>query len=367
MAKNFVRHNNRIKGFVMIANELVFDEELSERALVLYLKIIALSANPDWEFNVSGLATVTGWHRETVLKYINELEEGGYLIRTQLRNGGRFAKAIWHIFESPVYVNASGQIIGLETNLPDALNDSDQEVIDLAREAVISKVTRRFHRSRGARTTVHPTTGCTDYGAPDTILNNINKKENLIKNNINSQCFAPGDFATQTLLDNETGGMGEGVAESMPDVSTNPPVPATTHSASSVDESDRVLKQLKKKYKSAFVEYALELSKDKDDSIAYAKTLLRDWKKEQLQSIEEVKRHVDAFEEDNRTPDLTLRPYNKASVRRVEMKPSWLDQEPQPYNTEREYTQEQLDALERMKQMQSFITNIDDIESQLPF
>lgn len=366
MGKNFIRHNNRIKGFVMIANEVIFDERLSERALVLYLKIIALSANPNWEFNTSGLSTVTGWHRETVLKYLNELEEAGYLIRTQPRSGGKFGRTKWHIFESPVYINKSGQVIGLETNLPDALDDSDQIFIDLAREAVISKVTKGFHRSRGARTPVRPTTGCTDSGAPDTILNNINKRENQIKNNINSQCCALGDFATQNSLNNETGGMGEGVAESMPDVSTNPPVPATTHSASSVDESDRVLKQLKKKYKSAFVEYALELSKDKDDSIAYAKTLLRDWKKEQLQSIEEVKRHVDTFEDD-RTPDLTLRPYHKASVRRVEMKPSWLDQEQQHYEAEREYTQEELDNIERMKQMQSYITNISDIESQLPF
>lgn len=363
MGKNFIRHNNRIKGFVMIANEVVFDERLSERALVLYLKIIALSANPNWEFNTSGLSTVTGWHRETVLKYLNELEESGYLIRTQPRSGGKFGKTKWHIFESPVYINKSGQVIGLETNLPDALDDSDQIFIDLAREAVISKVTKGFHRSRGARTPVRPTTGCTDSGAPDTILNNINKRENQIKNNINSQCYALGDFATQTVLDNETGGMGEVVTESMPDVSTIPPVPTQSQTAS--DEPDRVIKQLKKKYKSAFVDFALELSKDKDDQFAYAKTLLRDWKKQQLQSIEEVKRHVDTFEDD-RTPDLTLRPYS-GSVRRVEMKPSWLDEEQQHYNADREYTEEQLETIERMKQMQSFITNIDDIESQLPF
>lgn len=361
MGKNFIRHNNRIKGFVMIANEVVFDERLSERALVLYLKIIALSANPNWEFNTSGLSTVTGWHRETVLKYLNELEESGYLIRTQPRSGGKFARTKWHIFESPVYINKSGQVVGLETNLPDALDDSDQIFIDLAREAVISKVTKGFHRSRGARTPVRPTTGCTDSGAPDTILNNINKRENQIKNNINSQCYALGDFATQTVLDNETRGQGEAVAELCPKVSTNPLVPAQSTTA----ETDRVIKQLKKKYKSTFVEYALELSKDKDDQFAYAKTLLRDWKKQQLQSIEEVKRHVDTFEDD-RTPDLTLRPYS-GSVRRVELKPSWLDEEQQHYNVDREYTEEQLETIERMKQMQSFITNIDDIESQLPF
>lgn len=365
MGKNFVRHNNRLKGFVMVANEVVFDENLSERALVLYLKIIALSANPNWEFNTAGLSTVTGWHRETVLKYLNELEEGGYLIRTQPRQGGKFGRTKWHIFESPVYINKSGQVVGLETNLPDALDDSDQIFIDLAREAVISKVTKGFHRSRGARTPVRPTTGCTDSGAPDTILNNINKRENQIKNNINSQCYALGDFATQSFLNNETRGQGEAIAELCPKVSTNPLVPAQSTTAT-LDESDRIIKQLKKKYKSAFVEYALELSKDKDDRFAYAKTLLRNWKKEQLQSIEEVKRHVASFEDD-RTPDLTLRPYHKASVRRVEMKPSWLDQEQQHYEAEREYTQEELDSIERMKQMQSFITNIDDIESQLPF
>lgn len=354
MSQNHTKHRNRTRGFTMIPNEISYDKNLSLKAFGMLMKLLMLAEDPDWNFSKKGLVKVTGWGSTIVDTALKELEELGYLVMTQPRcSKGKFAKPHWHIFEAPVsYDHESGEVTPYDVHG----NKYSNLEVNMAAPGL----------RRGVENPVpeNPIPGAPVPGV-QTQYNNITIEESNIKDFNNSLCFAPGDFATQNLLDNETRGQGEVNAELCPKVSTTPLVPA--QSTTALDEPDRVIKQLKKKYKSAFVNYALELSKDKDDSIAYAKTLLRDWKKQDLQTIDEVKRHVATFEDD-KAPDLTVRSYVSGKARRVEMKPSWLDQEPQPYTQEREYTQEDLDAIERMKQIhQSFITNISDMESQLPF
>lgn len=356
---NYVRHGNRIKGFVMIANEAVFDDNLSERGLVLYLKMLALSANPNWEFSTAGLATVTGWSRESVQKKLNEIEERGYLVRTQPRNGGKFAKVTWHIFESPVRVKKTGEVVELESSLPGALecdlpNFFDQEVLSCA------------NRRRGAQVPVRPETGCSDSGAPDTILNNNNTTNQKIKNNNNSECGAgaPRAVGTDNGSISKTGALGEAKAESSAEVlAPVSSVCASTHEPDFNFINEKDLKTLKKKYKSAFVEYALELSKDKEKPTVYAKALLRDWKKQNLKSIQEVQRYVASFE-DEKAPALTIKPYT-GKARRVEQTPDWLNQEQQAYDVNRQLTSEEQQVVERMKQMQSDL--LDQYAANLPF
>lgn len=357
---NYVRHGNRIKGFVMIANEAVFDDNLSERGLVLYLKMLALSANPNWEFSTAGLATVTGWSRESVQKKLNELEERGYLVRTQPRSAGKFAKVTWHIFESPVRVKKTGEVVELESSLPGVL---ECDLPNFFNEEVLSCANRR----RGAQVPVHPATGCSDSGAPDTIINNNNTTETKNKNNNNSECGAgaPRAVGTENGSTSKTGALGEALAESSAEVL--PPV----FGLQSNQEPDfnflteKELKTLKKKYKLAFVDYALELAKDKEKPTVYAKALLRDWKKQNLKSIEEVQRYVSSFEDD-KAPDLTIRSFATGkAIRRVEQAPDWLGQAPQPYDPNRRLTAEEQQAVDRMKQMQSDL--LDQYAANLPF
>lgn len=360
MAKNCVRHSNKIRGFVQITNEAIFDQNLSDRALVLYLKILALSSIDNWEFNTSGLATITGWSRDSVQKKLNELEERGYLLRTQPREGGKFAKLTWHIFETPVRVKRTGEVYELESAVPGVLN---YDLPNFFNEEVLSCANRR----RGAQDPVRPETGCTESGAPDTIKYIINTTNQKIKNNINSECGAGAPRATGT--DNrsisKTGGVGEALAESTPEVL--PPVSsvcASTHEPDFNFLTEKELKTLKKKYKSAFVEYALELSKDKEKPDVYAKALLRDWKKQKLQTIQEVQRYVASFEDD-KAPDLTVRSYVTGRSVRREQTPNWLHQEQQAYDANRQFTVEEQQAVDRMKQMQSDL--LDQYAANLPF
>ena len=361
MAKNCVRHNNKIRGFVQVTNEAVFDQNLSERALVLYLKILALSSIDNWEFNTSGLATITGWSRESVQKKLNELEERGYLLRTQPRAGGKFAKLTWHIFETPVRVKKNGEVYELESAVPGLL---DYDLPNFFDEEVLSCANRR----RGARVPVQPATGCSGSGAPDTIKYIINTTNQKIKNNINSECEKSADALRAGGTDNgsisKTGALGEAKAESSAEVlAPVSSVCASTHEPDFNFINEKDLKTLKKKYKSAFVEYALELSKDKEKPDVYAKALLRDWKKQKLQTIQEVQRYVASFE-DEKAPALTIKPYT-GKARRVEQTPDWLGQAPQPYDPNRRLTSEEQQTVERMKQMQSDL--LDQYAANLPF
>lgn len=343
------KHKNRTHGFTQIPNEISFDENLSLKGFGLLIKLLILSDIDDWEFSEMGLVKNTGWGRTTVRSALKELEDLGYLVRTQSReSGGRFGQIEWHIFEAPVKVAPSGEVTELQLDLPNAFelpNFSDKQV--LSNTAPELGYPMSENRTSGAQTSVHRTQ-----------YNTITIKDfNDIKHN-NLQCGAgaPRAEGTGQSLLNETGGLGEALAESSPSVSTNPPVPS---------EEERTIKMLKKKYKSAFVEYALELSKDKDDSIAYMKSVLRDWKKQNLKSIQEVQRYVSSFE-DEKVPDLTISSYVTGKpIRRVEQTPSWLHQEQKQYDANRQLTVEEQQAVDRMKTMQSEL--LDQYAANLPF
>lgn len=343
MSKNHTKHRNRTRGFTMIPNEISYDKDLSLKGFGMLMKLLMLAEDPDWNFSKQGLVKVTGWKPTIVNTALEELERLGYLVMTQPRKGegnrGQFAKPHWHIFESPVKVAQTGEVTELKLDLPNAFEypniggapDSDLPVSE------------------------KPIPGAPVPGAQAQYNTITIEEDNNIKNN-NSECFAPRAEGTGQRLNNETGGVGEALAESTPDVSTNPPV---------LSEEERIIKMLKKKYKSAFVNYALELSQDKDDQLVYAKALLRDWKKQKLQTIQEVQRYVASFEDD-KAPDLTVRSFTTGKpVRRVEQTPSWLGQAPQPYDPNRRLTSEEQQTVERMKQMQSDL--LEQYAANLPF
>lgn len=344
------------KTFTMIPNSISYEYNLSAKAWGLLIKILMLP--DDWDFSESGLSKHFKDSRDSIASGLRELEAAGYLYREQRRVNGRLGSSDYTVSDVPRrdFMNAyyererkkkgREQLSELpELNLPNAFEQSAPW--------------------QGAPLLEIPTTGApSTESAHNNIYTNNTLKNNRFNNS--SQCKkgadAPGDFATQNFLDNETGGLGEALAESSLSVST-PPVPAQSETA--LSETDRVLKQLKKKYKSAFVDYALELSQDKDDSIAYMKSVLRDWKKQNLKSIQEVQRYVSSFE-DEKVPDLTISSYVTAKpIRRVEQTPSWLHQEQKHYDANRQLSAEEQQAVDRMKQMQSDL--LDQYAANLPF
>lgn len=84
------------KGFVIVPREYVTDKTLKLRERGLIVTILSL---PDeWDFNIKGLATITGEGRDSVSKSVRILKEKGYLIEYQERNSdGKFGRIVVEI------------------------------------------------------------------------------------------------------------------------------------------------------------------------------------------------------------------------------------------------------------------------------
>lgn len=69
------------------------DQRLSLEARGLYVMMMSLP--DDWEYSVGGLATVAGCGKDKIRRLLGQLEEIGYLLREQNRQGGKFSGNIY--------------------------------------------------------------------------------------------------------------------------------------------------------------------------------------------------------------------------------------------------------------------------------
>lgn len=105
------------------------DQRLSLEARGLYVMMMSLP--DDWVYSVGGLSTVAGCGKDKIRRLLGELEEVGYLLREQNRQGGKF----------------SGNIYILQSHAPPSSGNTDNGK----------------HRRRQK-----PPTAKTDDGKPDT-------------------------------------------------------------------------------------------------------------------------------------------------------------------------------------------------------
>jgi len=83
--------NNKTKGFNSIPRDLVYDNELSDRARFLY---VYMACKPDgWEFFQETMAKELGYGKETLRKYLDELITAGWITEEEQQKGadGKFA------------------------------------------------------------------------------------------------------------------------------------------------------------------------------------------------------------------------------------------------------------------------------------
>lgn len=99
-----VPHN---ENFTTMSNYHLRDKQLSLRAVGLMSKMLSLP--DDWDYTVSGLASICREGREAVRKVLQELETAGYLEREQSRGGtGTFAGYDYTLHEMPRAVEDAG-------------------------------------------------------------------------------------------------------------------------------------------------------------------------------------------------------------------------------------------------------------------
>lgn len=89
-----VEHN---ENYTVMSNEHLRDPRLSLRAMGLMSRM--LSDSDSYRHSIAGLTAVCKEGREAVRKALQELEDAGYLVREQTRQGGSFAACDYTLYE----------------------------------------------------------------------------------------------------------------------------------------------------------------------------------------------------------------------------------------------------------------------------
>lgn len=94
----FLIHRRRRKE-TTVDNSIIWDRSLSNMARFALIAILSL---PDgWDYSVRGMASMLQVSKDTMGKYLRELEEAGYLRRQQGDDRGKFSKSVYTITDTP--------------------------------------------------------------------------------------------------------------------------------------------------------------------------------------------------------------------------------------------------------------------------
>lgn len=87
---------NKTKGFGSIPRDLVYDNDISDRARFLY---IYMACKPDgWEFFHDNMSKELGYSKDTLRKYLYELIERGWIVEEgQQKEKGKFSANTYSI------------------------------------------------------------------------------------------------------------------------------------------------------------------------------------------------------------------------------------------------------------------------------
>ena len=80
--------NNKTKGFGSIPRDVVYDNELSDRARFVYVYMACKPEN--WEFYQDKVSAELGYGKDTLRKYLDELITRGWLTENEQHNDGKF-------------------------------------------------------------------------------------------------------------------------------------------------------------------------------------------------------------------------------------------------------------------------------------
>ena len=87
-------------NYTVMSNTHLKDRRLSYKSKGLLSVILSLP--PDWDYTITGLAVIAADGVDSVKTAIKELEQYGYVTRTQLRDErGRMAQNEYRVYENP--------------------------------------------------------------------------------------------------------------------------------------------------------------------------------------------------------------------------------------------------------------------------
>lgn len=99
---------NKTNNYTVMSNHHFKEKKMSLKAKGLLS--LMLSLPDDWDYSISGLATLSKDGKDSIMSALAELEKFGYLTRTRLTNEkGQFAGVEYNIFEIPQPKNPTSE------------------------------------------------------------------------------------------------------------------------------------------------------------------------------------------------------------------------------------------------------------------
>lgn len=127
MAESVIK--GRRRGFTMIYNSVLKDTRLDLKTKGFFA--VMMSFPEEWEYTVKGLAQVMDIGKDAVRTCLKQLEEAGYLIREQGREGGRFSQNVYVLLEeSASPLSDLPYTVKPSTDLPCTVNPTQYKTIE---------------------------------------------------------------------------------------------------------------------------------------------------------------------------------------------------------------------------------------------
>lgn len=127
MAESVIK--GKRKGFTMIYNSVLKDTRLDLKTKGFFA--VMMSFPEEWEYTVKGLAQVMDIGKDAVRTCLKQLEEAGYLIREQGREGGRFSQNVYVLLEeSASPLSDLPYTVKPSTDLPCTVNPTQYKTIE---------------------------------------------------------------------------------------------------------------------------------------------------------------------------------------------------------------------------------------------
>ncbi len=111
-----IERDGHHSNYTCISNDIVMDKRLSLAARGFFTVVLALP--DDWDFSVNGMARLVGVNKDTVLRYIRELEEIGYVRIESKDEIGRYARKSYTFYENTVPKNTALQRSAEDDEVP---------------------------------------------------------------------------------------------------------------------------------------------------------------------------------------------------------------------------------------------------------
>lgn len=102
-----IYRSNHTEDFTVISNSVLRDDRLSFEARGFLAFLLSMADN--WNFSITGLASITGLSDRAVMRLTKELKKAGYIKQTKVKDEtGLFRSYLWEISEEPSELHQNG-------------------------------------------------------------------------------------------------------------------------------------------------------------------------------------------------------------------------------------------------------------------